>query len=56
MADLAPTPKIAATTLAGAGAVVVVWILGMFHIDVPDPVEAAFAVLIAAGAGYLTPH
>lgn len=52
-ADLTPTPKIAATGAAGAVAVVLVWILGMFHVDVPDPVAAAFAVLVAAGAGYL---
>lgn len=53
MADLTPTPKIAATTLAGAGAVLLVWILGLLGLDVPDAVAAAIAVLIAAGAGYL---
>jgi hypothetical protein len=54
-ADLAPTAKVSAAGAAGAGSVVLCWLLSLFGVDVPAPVAAALATLLAAGAGYLTP-
>lgn len=50
---MTPTPKIAAAGGAGALALVLVWIAGLLGLDVPGTVEAAFALLISLGAGYL---
>lgn len=38
----------AGTGVAGAAAILIVWILGMFGLEVPEPVAAAIAVLISA--------
>lgn len=51
--ELTPTPKIAAASWAGAASILLVWILGMFGVEMPDVVAAAVAALLAAGAGYL---
>lgn len=53
MANLAPTSKVTATGAAGAGALVLIWILGSFGVDVPPEVASALTVLIGTGAGYL---
>lgn len=53
--DYAPTAKVSAAGAAGAASVVLCWLLSLFGIDVPAPVAAALATLLAAGAGYLTP-
>jgi hypothetical protein len=52
--DLTPTPKIQSVTLAGAVAVVLVWVGSLAGLDIPGTVEAAFTLIIAAAAGYLT--
>lgn len=51
----APTAKVAATTVAGAVTLVLVWIAGMLGLEVPPEVSSAVTLLIAAAAGYLTP-
>ena len=51
--SLKPQPKVAATTVAGAATVLLVWIVGLFGLDVPSLVAAALTVLLSAGAGYL---
>jgi hypothetical protein len=38
----------AGTGIAGAAGVVLVWVLGMFGLDVPEEVAAAIVVLIGA--------
>ena len=48
-----PVPKVAAAGAAGAATIVLVYILSLFHVDMPDSVAAAIAVLISVGAGYL---
>lgn len=53
MADLKPSPKVAAAGAAGSAAIVIVWIASLFGLDVPEPVATAIGVLIAVGAGYL---
>lgn len=50
---LAPTPKVIAATTAGAATIVLVWIVGMFGVDVPPLVASAVTVLLTAGTGYL---
>lgn len=53
MGNLAPTSKVTATGTAGAAALVLIWTLGQFGIQMPAEVAAAFAVLLATAAGYL---
>lgn len=48
-------PKVSGATLAGALAIVLVWILGAFDVDVPVEGGAAITTLLAATGGYLTP-
>jgi hypothetical protein len=51
-----PEKKVTAATLAGAIATILIWILQLTGVDVPAEVAAAIATLLAAVAGYLTPH
>lgn len=51
--NLAPTSKVTAAGSTGAAAVVLVWLAGVFGLDMPAEVAAGFAVLLATGAGYL---
>lgn len=53
MANLAPTSKVTAAGTAGAAALVLVWILGSFGVEVPPEVAAALTALIATAAGWL---
>jgi hypothetical protein len=53
MADLKPTPKVAAAGTAGAATIILVWIASLFGLDVPEYVATAIGVLIAVAAGYL---
>lgn len=48
-----PTPKVAAAGATGAAAIVLIWLLAQFGIEMPGEVGAAVAVLLATGAGYL---
>lgn len=51
-----PHTKVAAGTLAGAAATVVVWILTAAGIEVPDAVATAIGALATAGLAYLVPQ
>ena len=46
-------PKIAASGIAGAIPVVLVYLLSLAGVDVPTEVAAAITVIIAFAAGYL---
>lgn len=46
-------PKIAASGIAGALTVVLVYVLSLANINVPTEVAAAITVIIAFAAGYL---
>jgi CBS-domain-containing membrane protein len=46
-------PKVVASTVAGALTLVLVWILGLFNVEVPPEVAAALTVVLGAAAGYL---
>jgi hypothetical protein len=50
---MAPQPKVVAGGIAGSFTVVVVWLAGMFGVDVPAEVASAFTVLVSFAAGYL---
>lgn len=50
--SMTPTPKMAAVGVAGAGAIVLVWVAGLVGIDMPPEVAAAMAVLLNFAAGY----
>lgn len=56
MADLVPTRKIGTAGTVGALSIVLVWLLGRLHVDMPVEVATAVGVLLATGAGYLTPQ
>jgi hypothetical protein len=46
-------PKVAAGGIAGSVTILLVWIAGLFGLDVPAEVASAFTVIVGAGAGYL---
>lgn len=47
-----PTAKVAAGGAAGALAILITYILGEFHVELPDVVVAALTTLITFGAAY----
>lgn len=48
-------PKVAASGIAGAVTVVLVWVLSMFGIDMPAEVASACTLIGTTVGGYLTP-
>jgi hypothetical protein len=50
---LAPQPKVAAGGIAGVLTILVVYIAGLFGIEVPAEVSSAFTVLVSFVAGYV---
>lgn len=53
--NVGPNKAIAAGA-GGAASVLVVWVLGLFHIAVPPEVASAATTLIAALLTWLVPH
>ena len=51
--SIAPTTKVAAGGVAGAIAVLVVWILGLLHVTVPPEVASALTVIMSFITSYL---
>lgn len=54
--SLAPTSKVTAAGVGGAVALIVVWVLSLFHVDVPTLVSAAVTLVVSVGAGYVVPE
>lgn len=50
---MAPQPKVVAGGAAGALTILVVWIAGLYGLEVPPEVASAFTVLVSFAAGYL---
>lgn len=50
---MTPKPKVVAGGAAGAVTIMVVWIAGMFGLEVPPEVASAFTVLVSFVAGYV---
>lgn len=48
-----PTRKVTGAGVGGAFAIVLVWTLGQFGVDMPAEVGAAAATLLAFGLGWL---
>ena len=46
-------PKVQAAGAAGAITILLVWIVGLFGLEVPAEVASAFTTLVATGAGYI---
>ena len=46
-------PKVQAAGAAGAITILLVWIVGLFGLEVPAEVASAFTTLVAFGAGYI---
>ncbi len=55
MNSLIPTNKMQASGLAGASSILVMWILGMFNVQVPAEAASAITVLFSFIAGYFAP-
>lgn len=53
-ADLVPTPKVAAAGIAGSVTILVVYVAGLFGLDVPPEVASAFTAILSFAAGYVT--
>lgn len=53
MSAMSPEPKVTAAGVGGAFAIVLVWILGQFGVDMPAEVAAAVTTLLAFAAGWL---
>lgn len=51
-----PDRKVAAGGLAGALATVVVWVIGLFGVDVPGDVGAAIATILMFAVAYIVPN
>lgn len=50
---MAPQPKVVAGGVAGALTIMLVWVAGLFGLDVPAEVASAFTVIVSFAAGYL---
>jgi len=50
-----PTPKVVAGGAAGAAVVVIVYVAGLFGLEVPVEVATAAVVLVSFAAGYIVP-
>lgn len=48
-----PSAKIQAAGLGGAFAVVLVWVIGLFGVDVPAEVAAAMTAILSVAFGYV---
>lgn len=51
-----PEKKVAAATVSGAAVTLIIFIAGLFGLDVTAEVAAAAVTVVAAVAGYLAPH
>jgi putative flippase GtrA len=49
----APTNKVAAAGIGGALAIVLIWIAGLFNVEVPPEVAASIAAIVSFATGYL---
>lgn len=50
---MAPKPKVVAGGVAGSLTILLVWVAGMFEVEVPPEVASAFTVLVSFVAGYV---
>ena len=50
-----PIPKVIGGTVAGAATVILLWLLGLAHVQVPDAVGAAIGVVLTSITAYLIP-
>lgn len=48
-----PTTKVAAAGVGGSLTVLVIYVLGLFGVDLPPEVASALSALISFGAGYI---
>lgn len=52
--NIRPTRKVGAGGIGGAVAIIIVWVVGLFGVDVPAEVAAAFGTLGSFVAGWAT--
>lgn len=52
MANLMPTPKVAAAGISGAIAVLLIWLAGMTGVPLTPEVASAITLLIMSGAAW----
>lgn len=51
-----PETKVLAAGVSGAAVTLIVFVAGLFGLEVPAEVAAAAVAVVAAVAGYLAPH
>lgn len=51
-----PEAKVLAAGVSGAATTLIIFIAGLFGLEVPAEVAAAAVTVVAAVAGYLAPH
>lgn len=50
------TPKTSAAALTGALTVVLIWVVGLFHVTVPPEIASAITTILSSLAAYLAPR
>jgi len=50
-----PTQKITAVSVGGASSILLIWIAGLFGVEITPEVAAAITMLVTVLSGYLTP-
>lgn len=53
--QLAPRRKVAAAGLGGAAAVLIVWVIGLFGVELPPEVAGAITTVVGFAVAYLVP-
>ncbi|PRX95557.1 hypothetical protein [Allonocardiopsis opalescens] len=48
--------KVTAAGLSAAAVTLIIYLAGLFGVEVPETAAAAAVTLVAAAAGYLAPH
>ena len=51
-----PETKVVAAGVAGAAVTLIIYVAGLFGLEVTETVAAAAVTVVAAVAGYLAPH
>jgi len=50
---LTPSNSTTFSALGGALSVIVIWVIGLFHVVIPPEVAASIAVVVSTFAGYI---
>lgn len=51
-----PTQKVAAAGIGGSLSIVLIYVVGLFGLDLPPEVASAVTAIVSFAAGYVTPE